>query len=128
MQNWTNPFDLEDADYLTVRALPGPLSSFIFGLTRLLPRTRRMQVQGEREHYEMAKRALAFYKDLLGTCPFEVRWTLRVLRVVPCVACCAALRYSLRFVSFPAALALRYPLDRNLARGHERQRLQLRSV
>jgi multiple inositol-polyphosphate phosphatase/2,3-bisphosphoglycerate 3-phosphatase len=45
MRNWTNPFDLEDADYLTV--------------------------QGEYEHYYMAKRALAFYKDLLGTCPFE---------------------------------------------------------
>ena len=38
-----------------------------------------MQVQGEYEHYYMAKRALAFYKDLLGTCPFEVRW--------PCVCC-----------------------------------------
>ncbi len=125
MQNWTNPFDLEDADYLTVRALPKPLSIFIVGLTCLLPRTRRVQVQGEHEHYEMAKRALAFYKDLLGTCPFEVRWTLCVLRAVPCVACCASL---LTALPFPAALALRYPLDRDLARGHERQRLQLRSV
>ena len=127
MQNWTNPFDLEDADYLTVRALPEPLSSFIFGLTRLLPRTRRMQVQGEREHYYMAKRALAFYKDLLGTCPFEVRWPC--VCCVSCrVACCASLLSSAALRCFPAALALRYPLDRDLARGHERQRLQLRSV
>lgn len=88
-----------------------------------------MQVQGEYEHYYMAKRALAFYKDLLGTCPFEVRWTLCVLRVGRVrVACCALLLSSAALRSFPAALALRYPLDRDLARGHERQRLQLRSV
>jgi hypothetical protein len=42
-----------------------------------------VQVQGEYEHYYMAKRALAFYKDLLGTCPFEVRGAL----YVSCVVC-----------------------------------------
>jgi multiple inositol-polyphosphate phosphatase/2,3-bisphosphoglycerate 3-phosphatase len=45
MKNWTNPFDAKDADYLTV--------------------------QGEFEHYYMAKRALAYYKDLLTEHPFE---------------------------------------------------------
>lgn len=101
--------------------------SFIFGLTRRLPRPPCAGARRVRAllHGQARTRLLQGPARHL---PLRGALALRVLRVVPCAACCASLLSSAALRCFPAALALRYPLDRDLARGHERQRLQLRSV